>query len=921
MFCANSMLAQNTDRFYLSGTDATHTVAWDFMCSDGRKAGKWHKIAVPSCWEQQGFGDYTYGRYYKKNIEPSRESGTYRRKFSVPASWRDKRIEIVFEGAMTDAEVMINKVSAGPKHQGGFTAFSYDITNLLKVGGKNEIEVKVDKMSSDKSVVAAERKADWWLFGGLYRPVYLRALPKTHISHVAIDAKAGGDIDCSLRGEGLKDGSRIRVEVEGAGTKETTLKSDSNGEYRFGTSFNNIKPWNPEHPHLYNVNISLLADDGTVAHTCRERIGFRTIEFRYRDGFYLNGKKLLIKGVNRHCFDPETGRATSKSNDIEDIRLIKAMNANAIRSHYPPGKQVLDICDSLGVLYLEELAGWQNAYTTKVGTKILKEMIDFDINHPCIIIWSNGNEGGFNYNLDPLFKKYDIQGRHVVHAWALFDGVDAHHYPAYQTGVGRLANGYQVFMPTEFLHAQYDKGGGASLDDFWNNYRRNPLFAGGFIWAWLDEGISRTDRNGAIDTDGPEAPDGIVGPHREREGSWYTIRDVWSPLQIAPARVRPDFNGRLLISNESLFSALDEYRMKWQLVKLPSAETAIDERVVKEADVILPNSQPGETASVLLDGIKEYIVDADMLRLTAFNSQGDTINEWTWMIEYADEYVAKYADGKQRNISEAARILGTTLEGGNVKAVFNEEGLLQKIVSANREIPFGNGPMAVGMKAKFKSMDTRMEGNDAILTVHYTGAIDSIVWRMKADGTLGMDALLFNSKNGHGYDGAFVDANIKNIGLTFDYPEKMAKAMRWLGKGPYRVWRNRIRGTQYGIHRKEYNNTITGESTEKLVYPEFKGYHANLYWATIESDEAPFTVYSATDGLYFRVFTPEEPHNRRKGEDCMEKFPSGDISFLLDIPAMRSYKPLEQLGPQAISPNVRINQGDEGLHVRLLFKF
>ena len=555
--------AQQTEEIYLSGHDATDACTWDFYCSKGMNSGKWHKIAVPSCWEQQGYGEYTYGRYYKtKGLKASDEQATYRTKFSIPKSWIDKKVEIVFEGVMTDAQVAVNGKIAGNKHQGGFTAFSYDITNSILIGKKNTLEVVVDKQSANKSVNAAERMADWWLFGGIYRPVYLRALPKVSIENVLVDARADGNMTLRLYTNGNVGGYKLRAEIEELG-EHTVLLSDSTVQ-SVAMTFNNVVAWNPEQPKLYTLKLYLTDKAGKTIHATNSRIGFRTIEFRERDGFYLNGTKLIVKGVNRHCCYPEIGRTPSKLRDIADVKLIKAMNANAIRSHYPPGKEFLDICDSLGILYLNELPGWQHSYATNIGTKILTEMIIHDANHPCIFVWSNGNEGGNNYALDKLFAKLDLQKRHVVHAWALWNHVDTHHYPAYQTGVGRLANGYEVFMPTEFLHSQYDKGAGASLDDYWSNYKRNPLFAGGFIWAFADEGIARTDKGGYIDTYGGMAPDGIVGPHREREASWYTIRDVWCPIQFAPIASQHGWNGKLLITNDYLFSSLSQCRLAYQ---------------------------------------------------------------------------------------------------------------------------------------------------------------------------------------------------------------------------------------------------------------------------------------------------------------------------------------------------------------------
>ncbi len=913
LFMAGNITVQaiNTEIKYISGTDADNTVKWDFKCDKGRNSGKWGKISVPSCWEQQGYGEYTYGRYYIKNQPLSDECGHYRTEFTIPRSWKGRIIEIVFEGVMTDATVTINGKKAGGTHQGGFTAFSYDITDKVSIGKRNTLEVHVEKNSKDQSVHAAERKADWWLFGGIYRPVYLRATPKTALRDVAVDARADGTIN--LWCAPIQGNYSVRMGI--TGVQDTAYRANriisrltgNNGKSTASALFNNIKPWNPEHPNLYMLLLELLDSAGNTVHTDSKRIGFRTIEFHHRDGFYLNNKKLEIKGINRHCFYPETGRTASRRLDLADAKLIKKMNANAVRSHYPPDGSFLDMCDSIGLLYLDELPGWQNAYNTKIGKQLLKEMVTHDANHPCIFAWSNGNEGGFNYALDSLFALYDPQQRHVIHAWALFDGVDAHHYPAFQTGVARMHNGYQVFLPTEFLHSQYDKGAGASLNEYWAQWQKNPLFAGGFIWVWADEGVARTDRDGQIDTDGPEAPDGIVGPHRELEGSWYAIRDIWSPIKIAPVRITPRWDGRFLLRNNFLYSGLDEIKLLYEIKNISSPLTnQAHEAILEKGEIKFPSIMPGETAY-------SYPVkwrEADIFNLTAVNAHGDTVNTWSFPMKYADQYFAK----------EKANAAGRHKKQLSVE--FDQtSGMLRNVRVNGKEVPFNNGPLPVGMKMKLKSIEKRADGADSVYVMKYTGAADSIVWRITADGLLGMDAVILNRKDGGKFDGAFFDKSIENLGFSFSYPESEVKAMQWLGKGPYRVWRNRQEGMCIGLWDKEYNNTVTGESPQPLVYPEFKGYHGNTYWASIISESAPFTIYSETDGLYLRMFTPEEPVNRRKGQNTMRKFPEGDISFLMEIPGMRSYKPIEQLGPEAQPSHIRINKGDEGIRIKLWFDF
>lgn len=259
---------------------------------------------------------------------------------------------------MTDTDVKVNGKSAGKTHQGGFTEFSYDISDLLNYGSdSNLLEVCVKKESDNASVNAAERRADWWLFGGIYRPVYLEVMPKTHIDRVAVDAGANGILSTTLFSSGLRKGSKVDVEVrtlpegKSLGIRNVILSGDS---ATFLTKWSDIKTWDCEHPNLYEVSYTLIDPKGNPIHSHAERIGFRDIEFREKDGIYLNGVKLLIKGVNRHCFHPQTGRALSREQSLEDAKLIKEMNMNAVRSHYPPDRHFLDVCDSIGLLYLDE---------------------------------------------------------------------------------------------------------------------------------------------------------------------------------------------------------------------------------------------------------------------------------------------------------------------------------------------------------------------------------------------------------------------------------------------------------------------------------------------------------------------------------------------------------------------------------------
>ena len=194
-----------------------------------------------------------------------------------------------------------------------------------------------------------------------------------------------------------------------------------------------------------------------------------------------------------------------------------------------------------------EFTGWHGRYDDEAGENLLREMLANDVNHPCIFMWSNGNEGGWNKTLDTRFADYDPQKRHVIHPWADFNGLDTHHYPAYQTGPARLANGYNVFMPTESCMPSMIR----ELVQAWkitgitiNRIRCLRVVLYGHLL--MKQSCVQTKEAFWILTD-RMVRTVLLGPHREKEGSFYTIREVWRPIQFAPLHITPSFKGDFLV--------------------------------------------------------------------------------------------------------------------------------------------------------------------------------------------------------------------------------------------------------------------------------------------------------------------------------------------------------------------------------------
>ena len=401
---------------------------------------------------------------------------------------------------MTEANVKVNGKIFPPHHSAWFP-FEFDISDLVNYGGENTLEIDCGKESSDATVNRSERRCDFWNYGGIFRSVSLRTVPKLHIECVRIDARADGTLHAVVR---ANDG------------REETIDE----------KWTNIETWDVDPPKLYERVFELKDENGNVVDSVTKRFGFRTVEVRPRDGVYVNGKKIVVKGVNRQTFNARTGRALTREMNYEDARLIKSLNMNAVRiAHLTADEAFLDACDELGIYVEDEFCSWQKPIRTELGREYLKVFLERDHNHPSVIFWSNGNEGGWNTELDAMFKEIDLQKRAVLHPWAFHDGIDTKHYPDYDRLVKKLKAG-ELFMPTEFQHGLYDGGLGAGLEDFWTTMMRYPNCIGGFLWALKDEAQWRDDL-GRYDACGNLAPDGLIGPNGEEGGSCATVRAIF----------------------------------------------------------------------------------------------------------------------------------------------------------------------------------------------------------------------------------------------------------------------------------------------------------------------------------------------------------------------------------------------------------
>ncbi|MUH37404.1 glycoside hydrolase family 2 protein [Zobellia amurskyensis] len=829
--------AQQTHRIWLSGQDEATAVNWNFMISGGRNSGYWTQIPVPANWEFHGFGNYTYGYggdFDKMNKNP--EIGFYKQKFNIEDSDRvNTHIRLVFEGAMTDTQVKLNGKIVGKIHQGGYTKFSYDVTEFLQTG-INVIEVTVHKNSNNASIQNSERIGDFWMFGGIYRPVYLEILPQKHVKRVAIDADMNGDLKMDVYTSPLSNGDQIVITVlndekQIIGKPVYTKVKTSKDQFLVRAKFNAPKQWSHEFPNLYSAKIQL--QKGTkILHEYYQKFGFRTFEIRDHDGFYLNGKKLLLKGASIHSFRPDSGRALSKDDILQNVLLMKEMNFNTARPcHYPPDDYFFDVCDSLGLLAFDELPGWKIPLNNKEGTRLVKELVVRDVNHPSIVLWSNGNHMSHNPELDSVFFTWDIQKRRPLKNAAKnedifanyspnFDIVDTRYYPSYDSLKRRL-KGKHIVLPNEALHALYDGGGAAGLKEYWDALEASKVGGGLMIWALFDEGIVNTDKGGAIDLNGNSAADGIVGPYGEKEGSFYAIREIWSPIRLLELNESINFNGTVQLQNKFIFTNLNQCKFKWKLQNFTGPnEASAGHRTIVSNKVNVPDTPPGKTTSLKLELPKNW-KGYEALEIEAVSPKGDVVLSWRFPLKKKSHFAKKLSPPIKLQLSRDKNNPYTFI-AGRIKYKFNENtGSLKEVSVDNKTLPISDLPSIFASNTKdslslFSLGKVSVQKHENFYTIKSIGAngFDSFTWIIDQNGTLRLD-----------YSYTLPTGNYHYAGIGMKTNAKAIISKKWLGEGPFRIYNNRTNGGLLDVW--DIKNTV---NTPGKIWdgPEFEGFFCSM---------------------------------------------------------------------------------------------
>lgn len=598
---------------------------------DGYDVSNWSQILVPGSWELQGFDapiytDVSYPfppnpPYVPQDYNPV---GDYVRDFTVPEGWQGDDIFLDFEGVESAYALWVNGHFAGYGEDSRLPSL-YNITQWLRPGN-NRLAVRVIRFS-DGSYLEDQ---DYWKYSGIERHVYLQARPRTRVTDFILaagltDGYCNGVVDLTLSLHGVVKGWTTRVTLLAPDStcllqKTWHLHSAADSLLTLHHAMGAVRAWSAETPVCYRLVVTTLDRQGREQESFVHPFGFRNVEI-HNGQLLVNGVAVKIKGVNRHEHDARQGRTISVESMLQDIRLMKAANINAVRcSHYPNNPEWYDLCTRYGLYLVDEANiechgildtpygtfakhdAWRPAFHERMRRMMLR-----DRNQTSVIIWSLGNESDdgklFNDNYD-MAKQLDAT-RPVQYEGGGYQGKSDIYCPMYARiwQLARHANqrDSRPLILCEYEHAMGNSEG--NLDDYWEVIRHNDQLQGGFIWDWVDQAFARKDSLGhdiwayggdmgfvGVRNDSNFCCNGLVAADRTPHPHYYQVRHVYQSIHFSPV---PFSDHRVAVTNEYDFTSLDAFDLHWSLLA--------DDKEVAHGSQPLPAIAPHTTGTIVIN--------------------------------------------------------------------------------------------------------------------------------------------------------------------------------------------------------------------------------------------------------------------------------------------------------------------------------
>lgn len=675
---------------------------------------QWTDFPVPGILELNGYGDAIYsnnGYPWRTQFRPeppfveerNNYTGSYRKMVTVPADWKGERIYLHVGSATSNLMVWVNGKFVGYSEDSKVSA-EFDLTKYLTPGKENLIAMQVMRWC-DGSYLEDQ---DFWRFTGIAREVYLYARPQAHIADLFITPDLvnnyqDGTLEVKLNAVGAK-GETVMFSLKDKEGKEVaaqTAKVGGNGEVKVNFDIKNPLKWTAETPNLYTLYTTLM-DGKQVAEVVPQRVGFRKVEIKNAQ-VLVNGQPVLFKGANRHELDPVTGYVVSMDRMLEDIRVMKELNINAVRTcHYPNDPRWYELCDIYGIYMVAEAnieshgMGYGDKTLAKEPTyeKAHLERNESNIkiykNHPSIIFWSVGNEAGYGPNFEKaydLVKAYD-PSRPCQYEQAGQNGKTDIFCPMYYDygGCDKYSQGDnpRPLIQCEYAHAMGNSMGG--FKEYWDMVRKYPKYQGGFIWDFVDQGLRVKNKQGktiyAYGGDFGRYPtsdhnfncNGIINPDRKPNPHANEVRYYYQNIWATAKDLKV---GEVEVYNENFFKSLDDVELQWTLESegkvLANGRNALDipaqqKRVVKLDGYSLPADVKGEVVLNLDFVLKkaEPMLDAGY----AVAREQFVVNPYTFPTM---ESVLAVTSGKYdtRKVEKEEKVAWVTLSAGNTSVTFN----------------------------------------------------------------------------------------------------------------------------------------------------------------------------------------------------------------------------------------------------------
>ncbi|MFN2208871.1 MAG: glycoside hydrolase family 2 TIM barrel-domain containing protein [Candidatus Promineifilaceae bacterium] len=580
----------------------------------------WEPIVVPGNWTLQGYDKPIYTNIKMPiPLDPphvpqdDNPTGLYRRSFTIPDAWDGRRIFINFDGVESAFYLWVNNLFVGYSQDSRLPA-KFDLTDFV-TAGENQLALMVIRWSDGSYL---EDQDHWWM-AGIFRDVYLYATPQVHILDYAVrtildkeytNGMLEVQVDLEAFGQRKPDGCQVDMQLydaqhnmvfESPISKALRRNPSEPASLILRQEVSNPLKWTAETPNLYTLVLTLSDPAGSELEHLSCKVGFRQVEIKDSQ-LLLNGRSLLIKGVNRHEHDDVRGKAVTEAGMIADIRLMKQFNINAVRnSHYPMHPRWYELCDEYGLYLIDEAnieahalerslcrdPQWANAFLQR-GMR----MVQRDKNHPSILLWSLGNESGYGPNHDALagwIRGADpTRPLHYEGAISHRDGrawsggeratdIVCPMYPPVQEieEYGRFPTSDRPLIMCEYAHAMGN--GPGALYEYWQAIRAYDNLQGGFIWDWVDQGLLKTDDWGnnywAYGGDfGDKINDvnfcinGLVWPDRTPHPALYEVKSVYQPVQVSADVSDTSGSGlRISIRNEYAFLTLEHLIPTWEI--------------------------------------------------------------------------------------------------------------------------------------------------------------------------------------------------------------------------------------------------------------------------------------------------------------------------------------------------------------------